>query len=379
MELSIHGFIGSLVMVYVIEAFVLDFWRKRSKKVDGFLNLMSLDRAVPDKIKWWFMAIFATLCIYLYTYCAICKALGIDGVGDDRLIFEWIWRDMLGILPWFVWGCIIAGFVMKYFALGKLRLPKSMLGNATLASMLPICSCAAVPMAHGMMMGRQVRVRSIITFLIVVPVLSPIVFIMASSQIGIGYLVVEVISVFALAMATGIVVERFAGVRMDSDPSKGCYSCEGCKSSHLERGRKEALLAGWDQFMYLLKYILLGVIIGAALSAFVEPADLAQLFGGENAGLFQSVLGLVLIVLIGIPMFICSGEDVLILAPLLAMGLPLGHAVAFAITGNAICISSIPVTNATFGKKVTAILVASFFVGAIAIGLIINSLVWMFT
>jgi uncharacterized membrane protein YraQ (UPF0718 family) len=78
-------------------------------------------------------------------------------------------------------------------------------------------------------------------------------------------------------------------------------------------------------------------------------------------------------------MFICSGEDVLILAPLLAMGLPLGHAVAFAIAGNAICVSSIPVLNATFGKKVTAIIMAAFFFGSIAIGLIINSLVWAFT
>lgn len=379
MEFSIHGFVGSLVIIYVIEAFVLDFWRKKSKKVDDFLSLMSINKAVPDKVKWWFMAIFAIACIFLYTYCAICKALGIDGTGDDRIFLEWVWRDLLGILPWFVWGSIIAGFVMKYLALGKLRLPKSMLGNATLASILPICSCAAVPMAHGMMMGRQVRVRSIITFLIVVPVLSPIVFIMAASQIGIEYLIVEVISVFALAMVTGILVERFAGAKSLDNPDKACYSCEGCKTSHLEKGRKQALLGGWDQFMYLLKYILLGVVIGAALSVFIEPSDLAQIFGGENAGLFQSVFGLVLIVAIGIPMFICSGEDVLILAPLLAMGLPLGHAIAFAITGNAICISSIPVLNATFGKKVTVIMVAAFFFGAIALGLIINSLVWAFT
>jgi uncharacterized membrane protein YraQ (UPF0718 family) len=127
-----------------------------------------------------------------------------------------------------------------------------------------------------------------------------------------------------------------------------------------------------------MKYIMLGIIIGAAISVFIEPSDLLNLFGGAERGLFNSLPGLVLIVLIAIPLFICSGEDVLILAPLLKMGLPLGHAIAFAIAGNAICITAIPVLQATFGKKVTALIIFSFFVGSIAIGLIINSHVWLF-
>ena len=124
------------------------------------------------------------------------------------------------------------------------------------------------------------------------------------------------------------------------------------------------------------QYILMGIIIGAAISSFVEPGDLINLFGGEDAAFFQSLGGLVLIVLIAIPLFICSGEDVLILTPLIAMGLPLGHAIAFAIAGNAICITAVPVLNATFGKKVTVLIFIAFFVGAIALGLAINALVW---
>ena len=115
------------------------------------------------------------------------------------------------------------------------------------------------------------------------------------------------------------------------------------------------------------------------ISSYVEPGDLIDIFGGEDAEFFRSLAGLVLIVCIAIPLFICSGEDVLILTPLLAMGLPLGHAVAFAIAGNAICITAVPVLNATFGKKVTVLIFAAFFVGAITLGLVINSLVWTFT
>jgi uncharacterized membrane protein YraQ (UPF0718 family) len=233
-------------------------------------------------------------------------------------------------------------------------------------------------MAHGLMMGRQMRVRAIITFLIVVPVLSPIVLFLAISQIGWQYLAVEIISVFALAMTTGIIVEHLAGVKDIQNPEKGCTSCQGCASAHMLKGRTSALLASWDQFLYLFKYIMLGIIIGSAIAVFIEPADLANLFGGSNANFFASIPGLVLIVLISIPMFICSGEDVLILAPLLTLGLPMGHAIAFAIAGNAICITAIPVLMATFGKKVTGLILGAFFFGSIAIGLIINSLVWTF-
>ena len=136
------------------------------------------------------------------------------------------------------------------------------------------------------------------------------------------------------------------------------------------------MLASWDQFVYLLKYILMGIIIGAAISSYVEPGDLVDIFGGADAAFFQSLVGLIIIVLIAIPLFICSGEDVLILTPLIAMGLPLGHAIAFAIAGNAICVTAVPVLNATFGKKVTVLIFISFFVGAVAIGLAINTLIW---
>ncbi|KYK26421.1 MAG: hypothetical protein AYK23_03005 [Candidatus Proteinoplasmatales archaeon SG8-5] len=336
--------------------------------------LISPSKNVPDKAKWVFMAGFAIGCIFLYLYCTICRVTGVAELQDDRIFLDFMFRDLLGILPWFVWGCILAGFVMKYLTLGKLRLPKTMIGSGLFASVIPICSCAAVPMAHGMMLGRQMRVRSIITFLIVVPVLSPVVFILAIGKIGVWYLIVEIIAIFVLAMLTGIFIERLAGVKQEDDPGKGCYSCVGCKTAHMHEGRTSAMLASWDQLTYLMKYILMGIIIGSAISTMVEPSDLTRIFGGENIGLFQSIPGLVLIVLIAIPLFICSGEDVLIVAPLLLLGLPLGHAIAFAIAGNAICITAVPVLNATFGKKVTALIFLAFFVGSIALGLVINSI-----
>ncbi len=377
-DFSIHQFVSMLLIVFTAALWIFGWLRKKWKKLDDLLTATFNDQKIPDKYKMAFMAIAAISGIFLYLYCWICQITETDGIGSDRAYLDWLFQDLLGILPWFIWGCVLAGFMVKYMGIGKIKFPKSMLGAGAMASLLPICSCAAVPLAHGLILGKQIRVRTIITFLIIVPVLSPIVMILAFARIGWEYLVIEIISVFALAMIAGIFIERFAGIKEPDACGKGCYSCEGCKSSNMLKSHNSALLAGWDQLIYLMKYIFLGLIIGAALSVYVDAETIAQIFGSQG-DLWGSLPGLFLIVLIGIPLFICSGEDVLILAPLLASGaLPLGHAIAFAITGNAICITSIPVMIATFGKKVTTLLVFFFFVGSIILGLVINGLVGIF-
>ncbi|MFW3146622.1 MAG: permease [Thermoplasmatota archaeon] len=355
----------------------MEFAGKRIPKLRKWLNEHSVDHYVSDRWKWILMLTLILGVIPLYLYCWLCKVYDWHGPGDDRQFLDWIFRDLLGILPWFVWGCLLAGIVNKYVSLGKMRLPRSMLTAGIFASVLPICSCAAAPMAHGMMMGRQMRFRAVITFLIVVPVLSPIVFVLAVSQIGWQYLLVEIVSVFALAFAMGFIIERLAGVKENTAGKKVCYSCEGCKTATMVKHRSSALLSSWDQFTYLLKYIFLGIIIGGIIATQISDETITQLFGTHEQFL-MGLPGLILIVAVAIPIFICSGEDVIILAPLLAAGLPLGHAIAFAIGGNAICLTAAPVLNATFGRKVTILLFAGFFLGSITIGMIINLIAGIF-
>ncbi len=384
--MGITDIVGIFIIILTIYIFVVDYARKKSKSFDEKFKPYTLDNFISDEKKWWIMVILGIVSVPLFLFCIVCRG----GVWEDILgitpptdieptlsaYFHAIYRDIVGILPLIIWACLFAGLIIKLYTQGRLRLPKSMVGAGAFASVLPFCSCAAVPMAHGMMLGRQMRVRAIITFLIVVPVLSPIIYILAIQEIGWVYLLTEIIAVFALAMVTGIIIEKMVGIKEPDDTAPGCYSCEGCKTAHLHRGRETALLAGWDQLIYLMKYIFLGILIGAALSVFIRPEDITSIIGAQT-DLFTSLPGLVLVVLVAIPIFICQGQDVIILASLIPMGFPLGHAIAFAIAGNAICISMVPILNATFGKKVTALIFAAFFFGSIALGMIINGIVML--
>jgi len=74
----------------------------------------------------------------------------------------------------------------------------------------------------------------------------------------------------------------------------------------------------------------------------------------------------------GIPIHLCSGAEVLILSPFMQMGMPLGHALAFTISGAGICLSSIPLLLKVVGRKVTFWLLLLFWVGAVLMGVLTN-------
>jgi len=241
-----------------------------------------------------------------------------------------------------------------------------MVGNGVFASLIPVCSCAVVPLAQSMMHLNRVPVRAVITFLMVAPILNPMVIPLSWGTLGTEYLVLRIVATFLLAMATGIFIERWAGVK---DESGGAVlSCVGCSKSSANKPEHagSALMLGWNTMVNLLYYIIIGVAIGALFAVYLPPALVGKYLSNGSFGLLASVL-------LGIPLYICSGEEVLILSPLMDMGLPMGHAIAFTITGNAICITSISVLWPAFGKRATAIMIGALFFGSIAIGALINA------
>jgi uncharacterized membrane protein YraQ (UPF0718 family) len=82
--------------------------------------------------------------------------------------------------------------------------------------------------------------------------------------------------------------------------------------------------------------------------------------------------GLFLASTIGVPVFLCSGEDVLLLKPLLDLGLPMGHAITFTLAANGICVSSIALLFGVIGRRTTIWLTVFFWLGSLAAGYLIN-------
>jgi uncharacterized membrane protein YraQ (UPF0718 family) len=144
--------------------------------------------------------------------------------------------------------------------------------------------------------------------------------------------------------------------------------CKGCaRASMVHDTSNSPLIIAWNQIRYLLKYMVLGVFLGALLEEYLPVSFVAKYMNSSFLGLFAATT-------VGIPLYLCSGQEVLLLKPLMDMGLPLGHAIAFTIATNGICLTSIALLVGAIGKKTTIWLTILFWAGSFVLGFLINLL-----
>lgn len=352
-------------------AVTLTMWmlRKRSKgfksRSDGWFDSLRLRPGVKAQRN--IVFVLSALAVVAYLYCLYCGKSITEKAGHDANFFHILVSFSLKTYPYFIAGCVLSAMIERFVRRDSRWLPKSMLGAAAFASLLPICSCAAVPFSYSLMMTKRIPLRAVITFMMVVPVLNPFVIVFAGGVLGWKYVFFRIVSIVALGMITGVIVERITGQVDPELPEAGCTTCSGCSSGGVNLSSAESWYEGaYMLVVHLAPYIIIGMIVGALFTVYLPPYVVGKY-------LSSGFLGLVLAAGIGVPIFLCSGEDVLILAPLMQMGLPMGHAIALTIAGNGVCVSSIALLVPLFGKKATTIIVGMFFFGSLLIGLGINA------
>jgi hypothetical protein len=314
---SLHTWMGFVYFLLLGLALLTPFVKKHSRTMDRLLSpsLDWLSGQVSDPFRKFLMGLLTVSAAGLYIYCLTCLDRASLSAGEaDHNIFHVTAKLAMRVFPFFMIGCFFAGLIEKYFRQGRFPLPKSMLGNGLFASLVPMCSCAVVPLAQSMMHLHRIRVRAVITFLMVAPVLTPLVIPLSIGVLGWPYLGLRVVAAFAIGMITGLVVERWVGI---AEGEGAAFSCVGCSKSSAVKPEHagSALMLGWNTALNLLPYILVGVAIGAAFTVYLPPSLVGQYLSNGS-------LGLVLSALVGIPVYICSGEEIIILSPLMEMGLP---------------------------------------------------------
>lgn len=261
-------------------------------------------------------------------------------------------------------GIFIGNLLQKHFVKHKRLYPKNQLSAFLYASVIPVCSCSAIPMV-GAMQG-QLRLRTIITFVVAAPLLNPYIVALSFTVLGNEYAFIRIVSSLILAVSTGYFAEMVAPKAAISDPEKllSCTSNSTCavtgKSIYSETFRI---------FKQLVPYLLIAGIISLAFEIF-QPTELL-----EKLQLKEGPLSAAVFILVGMPIYFCNGADILFLQPLVQYaGLSLGTSMAFSLTSTAICVSSFMMLLKYIGKKLTIyislfIMVAIFIISQL-IGLI---------
>lgn len=115
----------------------------------------------------------------------------------------------------------------------------------------------------------------------------------------------------------------------------------------------------------LSHWLLFGLIVSALVSAFV-PATIVERFLGRG------LTPMLMMALIGVPLYICASASTPIAASLMLKGMSPGAALVFLLTGPATNVGSIVLLTGYFGRRVVAIYVAVVAVLSIAFGMLLD-------
>ncbi|UCE18939.1 MAG: permease [Gemmatimonadota bacterium] len=242
-----------------------------------------------------------------------------------------------------------AAIIEKYFIRLKKFIPKNTLSAFIYASVIPVCSCSAIPLVPAM--KDKLPFRAIITFVVAAPLLNPYIIMLSVTVLGLRYALVRIFCSFILAVASGYIAEMLYRRMKHQELGvwNGCHTRENCMA--------EGKSVYEDTFM-IFKKIFPFLIVAGVLSAVFDQFVPRHLF--DNYDLSNHFLGTGLVILIGVPVYFCNGADVLFLQPLLQYShLPLGTAMAFSLTSTSVCISSLILLIKFIGKKLTLTILAS--------------------
>jgi len=267
------------------------------------------------------------------------------------------------------------------------RGPFSVFKAALIGVPLPLCSCGVVPAALGL--RRQGAGPGATTaFMISTPETGADSLAITWAMIDPLMTVLRPISAFITATVAGLaanllperLLRTVPAAQAEASAEAGC-SCGAacgmpasafagmkpprpCLSKRLRLGLGDAFgemladVGGW---------LLLGILIAGAISLFVPQDFFTRALGGELASMLVMLL-------VGIPMYVCASSSTPIAASLLLKGLSPGAALVFLLSGPATNATTITVMIRSFGPALTAVYVASIAVCSLVFGLLANRL-----
>lgn len=250
---------------------------------------------------------------------------------------------------------------------------------------LPLCSCGVVPTAIELKKGGASN-GAVISFLTSTPQTGVDSIFATYSLMGGVMAIFRPITAFCSGIISGAVVNIFAknddGYTSDvssccSSSSKSCCgstkeqepeeiqeviatsSCScGCSASDTTITVKENKLISVLKYAFgdfldeISTHFVFGMLVATAISTFL-PADFFV-----SLGLNKGPVAMLAMVLIGLPMYVCSASSIPIAMSLMTKGLSLGGGFVFLFTGPVTNMASLIVLIKALGKKVTGIYVA---------------------
>lgn len=303
--------------------------------------------------------------------------------------------------PWLLFGLLAAGLIkvwipesfMQRVLGGKGAWP--VVKGAFIGAPLPLCSCGVLPAAIGLRRAGASD-GATLSFLVATPETGV-------DSIGVSYVllgpfmtVVRVVAAVASAIITGMLAVFVLGrqkqaileaeavssccsnSRCSSEPepvevTSSCCSSGSCSSESKAgsefwprnlSGLKYALSDIWDDITY---WLLFGVAMAAILATFFPGQALAEWGSGLPA--------MILMLLVGIPMYICATASTPLAAGLLIAGISPGTVLVLLLAGPATNMATIAILFKEMGRLVVIVYLIGISLSSIGFGLLTDYVV----
>lgn len=278
----------------------------------------------------------------------------------------------LTVAPYFILGSAFGALLKTYlkpdFAFKYLNRGTSSVINAgILGAVLPGCACTTMPMAEGLK-EKGANLGTVATFIMVSPLLSPQTVVLTYALLGWKFTAARIIFSLTGAIILGIVFNYFVKIKangfivpVESLDDK-CQSCPpGCEAEKVSFWKAFAGIS-----KELSKYFVLGMFIASLLTVLIPEEAIPRYIG--SSGVFAYAAA----VLVGIPVYICEGQEIPITSALLKLGLGEGPAFSFLLGSVGTCIPTMLMALKIIGRKPVIFYILYWFIFAIGSGLIFS-------
>lgn len=291
-------------------------------------------------------------------------------------LFRNILALYLDAAPWLLLGLIAAGLI-------KAWVPDHLLARwlggrglwpvtkaALIGAPLPLCSCGVLPAALGLHRGGASR-SSTVSFLIATPETGADSIAVSYALLGPFMTIVRPVAAILSAIFTGLLSTLVPESKLEQESAaSNCGSCcpGSCSTetatagSFAQKTQQGLRYAATDILDDIALWLGIGIVLAGIVATFIPPQALAEWGSGLPA--------MVLMLLVGIPMYICATASTPVAAALLLAGISPGTVLVFLLAGPATNIATLAVVKKELGKGVLVTYLIGIAIASIGLGLI---------
>jgi uncharacterized protein len=276
--------------------------------------------------------------------------------------------------PYLVLGFVLAGILHAFVSKQAVvrHLGKESVGSALKGTLIgvpmPLCSCGVIPTGIGLLKRGASRAATV-SFLISTPQTGVDSIAVTYGFFGWTFAIFRPVAAF-LSGIIGGVAALFLAPNSKTDNHWLDYHVKGedaLAEGEERRGFFRKLAAGMRYaFMELLGDIALWLVIGLVVATLISMLIPEDFFSDKLGRGFPQML---VMMLFGIPLYVCSTASVPIAAVLMTKGISAGAAFVFLVTGPATNAATMLIIGRVMGWRVLAVYLGSIVLLALSFGI----------